>query len=87
MNTMKKLLIPALLALLLAALTLPVLAAGNDAAAPAETAVTETAETSGASGKAIAAGIAIGLAAAVPLIITARAKIETNPNRIPRFPD
>ncbi len=64
MNTMKKLLIPALLALLLAALTLPVLAAGNDAAAPAETAVTETAETSGASGKAIAAGIAIGLAAA-----------------------
>ena len=40
MNTMKKLLIPALLALLLAALTLPVLAAGNDAAAPAETAVT-----------------------------------------------
>ena len=65
MNTMKKLLIPALLALLLAALTLPVLAAGNDAAAPAETAVTETAETSGASGKAIAAGGAIGMGMAV----------------------
>ncbi|MFR5252478.1 MAG: hypothetical protein ACLTF5_06650 [Butyricicoccus sp.] len=27
------------------------------------------------------------IAAAAPLIITARAKIETNPNRIPRFPD
>ena len=65
MNTMKKLLIPALLALLLAALTLPVLAAGNDAAAPAETAVTETqTQESASSGKAIAAGIAIGLAAA-----------------------
>ena len=64
MNTMKKLLIPALLALLLAALTIPVLAAGNDASAPAETAVTETAETSATGGKAIAAGIAIGLAAA-----------------------
>lgn len=64
MNTMKKLLIPALLALLLAALTIPALAAGNDASAPAETAVTETAETSATGGKAIAAGIAIGLAAA-----------------------
>ena len=64
MNTMKKLLIPALLALLLAALTLPVLAAGNDAAAPAETAVTETQTDDGSGSKARAAGIAIGIAAA-----------------------
>ncbi len=64
MNTMKKLLIPALLALLLAALTLPVLAAGNDAAAPAETAVTETQTDDGTGSKALAAGIAIGIAAA-----------------------
>lgn len=67
MNTMKKLLIPFLLALLLAAITVPALAAGGDDTAP-ETAVTETAESeSGSSGiglKALAAGLAIGLGAA-----------------------
>ena len=64
MNTMKKLLIPFLLALLLAAITIPALAANGDSAAP-ETAGTETqTQESASSGKAIAAGIAIGLAAA-----------------------
>ena len=65
MKTLKKLLIPFLLALLLAAVTIPALAANGDSAAP-ETAVTETQtqESGGASAKAIAAGIAIGLAAA-----------------------
>ena len=64
MKTMKKLLIPALLALLLAAITIPALAANGDNAAP-ETAVTETqTQESASGGKAIAAGIAIGLAAA-----------------------
>ena len=63
MNTMKKLLIPFLLALLLAAITIPALAANGDSAP--ETAVTETqTQESASSGKAIAAGIAIGLAAA-----------------------
>ena len=64
MKTLKKLLIPFLLALLLAAVTIPALAANGDSAAP-ETAVTETqTQESASSGKAIAAGIAIGLAAA-----------------------
>ena len=67
MKTMKKLLIPALLALLLAAVTIPALAANGDSAAP-ETAVTETAESesdgSGVGLKALAAGLAIGLGAA-----------------------
>ena len=63
MKTMKKLLIPALLALLLAAITIPALAANGDNAAP-ETAVTETQTDDGAGSKALAAGIAIGLAAA-----------------------
>ena len=63
MKTMKKLLIPALLALLLAAITIPALAAGSDNAAP-ETAVTETQTDDGTGSKALAAGIAIGIAAA-----------------------
>lgn len=68
MKTMKKLLIPALLALLLVAITIPALAAGSDDAAAAETAVTETAASesdgSGIGLKALAAGLAIGLGAA-----------------------
>ena len=55
MKTLKKLLIPFLLALLLVAVTIPALAANGDSAAQ---------ESGGASAKAIAAGIAIGLAAA-----------------------
>ena len=64
MNTVKKLLIPALLALLMLALTVPVLAANGEEAPAAETAVTETTDSGGTGTKAIAAGIAIGLAAA-----------------------
>lgn len=64
MNTVKKLLIPALLVLLMLALTVPVLAANGEEAPAAETAVTETTDSGSTGTKAIAAGIAIGLAAA-----------------------
>ena len=57
MNTVKKLLIPALLALLMLALTVPVLAANGEEAP-------ETTDSGGTGTKAIAAGVAIGLAAA-----------------------
>ena len=64
MNTVKKLLIPALLALLMLALTVPVLAANGEETPAAETAVTETTDSGSTGTKAIAAGVAIGLAAA-----------------------
>ena len=62
---MKKV-ISLLLALVMALSLLPtaVWAEGEDAAAPAETAVTETQTDDGTGSKALAAGIAIGIAAA-----------------------
>ena len=60
MKTLKKLLIPFLLALLLAAVTIPALAANGDSAAP-ETAVTETQTQE--SGGAIAMGMAVSKSA------------------------